>query len=156
MGCAYIVSRKGIDLSSHQDKFNGDALELARKFNGYDLDELSKISGIRRDHLIEIETGLCQPTDYEIFCILEVLTSHLSSFYYCQTYIKEPPDIYFVCGPGITPCANCGQVADFLCDYPVGDGKTCDLPICAQCRTHVGKYDFCPIHVDINRVIKVF
>ena len=27
---------------------------------------------------------------------------------------------------------NCGRWADFLCDYPLGDGKTCDAPLCAK------------------------
>lgn len=36
-----------------------------------------------------------------------------------------------------------------LCDFPVGGGKTCDLPICDQCRTHIGKdTDYCPRHKD--------
>lgn len=27
-------------------------------------------------------------------------------------------------------CADCADVGDNLCDYPVGDGKTCDRAIC--------------------------
>lgn len=27
-------------------------------------------------------------------------------------------------------CARCADVGDNLCDYPVGEGKTCDRPIC--------------------------
>jgi hypothetical protein len=33
--------------------------------------------------------------------------------------------IGFVCGSGVTVC-RCGFVADFLCDAPIGDGKTCE------------------------------
>lgn len=36
-----------------------------------------------------------------------------------------------------------------LCDFPTGNGKTCDAPICDECRTHVGKdTDYCPRHRD--------
>ena len=38
----------------------------------------------------------------------------------------------FICGEGITPCATCGAVAEHLCDYPMGKGKTCDAPLCAN------------------------
>lgn len=54
------------------------------------------------------------------------------------------------CGDGITPCWCCGHVADYLCDYPMGKGKTCDLSLC---RAHAvvqegGRWglDYCPQH----------
>lgn len=68
--------------------------------------------------------------------------------------------IGFVCGGGVQPCHSCGQVADYLCDYPIGDGKTCDLPLCEECRHKVADphnadsgidlgdgFDLCPTHV---------
>ena len=36
----------------------------------------------------------------------------------------------FICGDLGEHCADCAGVAEFLCDYPVGDGKTCDRKIC--------------------------
>src|SRR5947209_5504430 len=39
----------------------------------------------------------------------------------------------FVCGRNVKVC-GCGDMADYLCDAPIGDGKTCDLPICESCR----------------------
>lgn len=52
----------------------------------------------------------------------------------------------FVCGSGIATC-RCGYVADYLCDGPAGNGKTCDLPICERCRLHVGdELDLCSLH----------
>lgn len=36
----------------------------------------------------------------------------------------------FLCGDFGPHCADCGAVGDNLCDYPVGDGKTCDRNIC--------------------------
>lgn len=38
----------------------------------------------------------------------------------------------FLCGDLGDHCgdANCGDVSGFLCDFPVADGKTCDMPLC--------------------------
>lgn len=36
----------------------------------------------------------------------------------------------FLCGEFGPHCVDCAAVGDFLCDYPVGDGKTCDRPMC--------------------------
>ena len=35
-----------------------------------------------------------------------------------------------ICGDLGEHCADCGDVSEFLCDYPVGDGKTCDRSVC--------------------------
>ena len=45
-------------------------------------------------------------------------------------------------------CDFCGSpFADALCDYPIGDGKTCDRKLCSKCRAHVGmNTDLCPKH----------
>ena len=36
----------------------------------------------------------------------------------------------FICGKGVVACCVCGAVADHLCDYPMGKGKTCDANLC--------------------------
>lgn len=38
----------------------------------------------------------------------------------------------FLCGNLGDHCSSekCADVSGFLCDYPVGEGKTCDLPLC--------------------------
>ena len=52
----------------------------------------------------------------------------------------------FICGKGITPCHFCMEPADYLCDYPVGSGKTCDLALCEKhSNTMADEIDFCPI-----------
>jgi hypothetical protein len=46
-----------------------------------------------------------------------------------------------------SPRCRCGQVADYLCDEPMGKGKTCDLPLCEQCKTVIGNnLDLCTVH----------
>lgn len=57
----------------------------------------------------------------------------------------------FIHGSGIEAC-RCGFVADYYCDGPDGNGKTCDLPICEACRTNVGpELDLCPLHKALTR-----
>jgi len=43
-------------------------------------------------------------------------------------------DGIWLCGPKVQQCAWCGRAADYCCDFPVGEGRTCDLPLCAQHR----------------------
>lgn len=43
---------------------------------------------------------------------------------------KDGSAVGFICGDLGEPCADCGAVAQHLCDYPVGRGKTCDRNLC--------------------------
>lgn len=44
-------------------------------------------------------------------------------------------------------CADCGGVGDFLCDYPVGDGKTCDRSMCGDHAHEIGiELHYCDAH----------
>jgi hypothetical protein len=55
--------------------------------------------------------------------------------------------ISFLCGQLGEHCASCSWVSEFLCDYPVGEGKTCDRPLC---HTHANDIapdiHYCPSH----------
>ena len=155
MGCAIHYDWFSINIKGKSDKFNGRLLRQAREFEGFEFDEFAKKTGFGTQRLNDLESGLRQPSETELTTITEFITSFLKSFYYQKTILLEKPNITFMCGSGIVPCASCGQVADYLCDYPVGDGKTCSLPICNECRTHVGQYDFCPVHKVINQGIQV-
>jgi hypothetical protein len=43
--------------------------------------------------------------------------------------------------------ANCGRWSSKLCDWPTGNGKTCDRPLCDECAVKGGReIDFCPSH----------
>lgn len=46
-----------------------------------------------------------------------------------------------------TVVCPCGHFATFLCDQPVGRGRTCDAPLCRCCRTAVADgIDQCDFH----------
>jgi len=54
----------------------------------------------------------------------------------------------FICGDLGPHCPSCGTVSDSLCDYPVGDNKTCDRLMCAGCSNPVGiDIDYCNNHL---------
>jgi hypothetical protein len=65
--------------------------------------------------------------------------------------ILEPDNSPMImCGDGMEPsdvCA-CAHFADYLCDWPVGRGKTCDIVMCDCCGTKVGDdKHLCAIHL---------
>lgn len=45
-------------------------------------------------------------------------------------YDEKRNPVGHMCGELGPHCADCGDAGDNLCDYPVGDGKTCDRNIC--------------------------
>jgi hypothetical protein len=53
------------------------------------------------------------------------------------------------CGSGKPePQCSCGAIAEFLCDYPMGKGKTCDMGMCDEHRNPIGaERDLCIIHL---------
>jgi hypothetical protein len=53
----------------------------------------------------------------------------------------------FICGEFGAHCKHCMRVGDYLCDYPVGQGKTCDAAICAGHAAEVApELHYCPVH----------
>ena len=62
---------------------------------------------------------------------------------------KDGPVTAHVCirGSREKKCRHCTRPSTRLCDFPVGVGKTCDIPICDACATPVGPdRDYCLIH----------
>jgi len=56
----------------------------------------------------------------------------------------------FLCGgkalQQVSLC-ECGRVATYLCDHPVGRGRTCDRPLCDGCAVHhPPDTDYCQPH----------
>ena len=56
----------------------------------------------------------------------------------------------FLCGKLGPHCAaeKCAASTGFLCDFPVGDGRTCDLSLCASHAYEVApNVHYCPGHL---------
>lgn len=57
--------------------------------------------------------------------------------------------LIFTCGENLViEICRCGHEGAFLCDYPIGKGQTCDVPMCEGCRRNIGvELDLCEIHL---------
>lgn len=68
----------------------------------------------------------------------------------CRT-TKFGDGFMWICGPAMKNapvCRECGHLAENLCDYPVGKGKTCDASICAEHSGVAGPdLHYCPPHM---------
>ena len=67
----------------------------------------------------------------------------------CYTITLKSGGTGILCGDLGTHCAagNCGDVGIFLCDYPVGDSKTCDMALCENHALQVApELHYCPAH----------
>ncbi len=65
----------------------------------------------------------------------------------CYSLRKDGKTIGHICGNFGEHCAECGAIADNLCDYPVGKGKTCDRAICEEHSSPIGvDIHYCPHH----------
>ena len=68
----------------------------------------------------------------------------------CEMHTMKDGTRLILCSRGRqerVKCAFCGRPATFYCDYSIGNGKTCDKPICRKCRTAIGvELDVCPHH----------
>lgn len=66
---------------------------------------------------------------------------------YCEAKKETVGQTMFLCGELGDHCADCSAVADNLCDFPVGSGKTCDRPICDDHAHEIGPdLHYCQAH----------
>lgn len=52
-----------------------------------------------------------------------------------EQYVGQKTEVgatMFICGDLGDHCSDCNGFGDFLCDYPVGLGKTCDRAMCTD------------------------
>lgn len=66
---------------------------------------------------------------------------------YCTSKQGSVGQTIFLCGEFGPHCADCAGVGDILCDYPVGDGKTCDRAICSEHAVEIAPdLHYCKAH----------
>lgn len=64
-----------------------------------------------------------------------------------KTAKRDDTGMMFLCGDLGEHCVDCADVATILCDYPVGEEKTCDRHICDEHATRIGlDIHYCPDH----------
>jgi hypothetical protein len=148
MGCAFVYGTK-----RHPSKhFEMSAVKEACEARGVSEDKLFK----------KIPTLLkCQRAQTPIDYLTQIETAqflNLPITFFYHTFNIDQKSKIMMCGEGIRACAICGHVADFLCDAPIGDGRTCDLPLCKDHKYHRPDVsidtDYCPHHKFIGKEIK--
>lgn len=67
--------------------------------------------------------------------------------HYCATKAPTVGQRMFITGDLGPHCADCADLGEFLCDYPVGNGKTCDRSICGEHAHEIGPdLHYCDAH----------
>lgn len=66
----------------------------------------------------------------------------------------DPNAVVFMCGSmeGLEYCnhTDCIGFNEFLCDYPMGDGKTCDYGMCDEHSYQIGEdLHYCKTHYEL-------
>ena len=88
--------------------------------------------------------------DYDFWCSIGFLGSYEE--YLDIKGVFDPNEKIFMCGNLGEHCADCSAPADFLCDYPVGDGKTCDRKMCDENAHEVAsEIHYCDAHFKMWR-----
>ncbi len=55
-----------------------------------------------------------------------------------------------ICGDLGAHCSDCAWLAEVLCDYPVGDDKTCDRSLCRGHAKEIGEnVHYCKVHYEM-------
>ena len=68
----------------------------------------------------------------------------------CRTVTDDNLGKIWLCGEALkdtSVCRVCGDLATVLCDYPVGNDKTCDSALCEKhSYSIIGDIDYCNEH----------
>jgi len=68
----------------------------------------------------------------------------------CYIHKAKDGGAMFICGDLGPHCADCSGFGDYLCDYPVGDGKACDRPMCGDHATEIApEVHYCAGHMKL-------
>lgn len=75
----------------------------------------------------------------------------------CRSYKTKNGMVHICFGRGQKPppgCRECGAMSEFLCDFPVGDGKTCDRDLCAEHAHEIGpEQHYCTEHLATSNAV---
>lgn len=124
-------------------------LQMARESRGISLGAAATRLSMAADELRAIERGENGiPTG--MIRRAELLYGYPTRFFLrpMPSRLRQPQEVY-MCGEGIEVCDHhsCAYCADYLCDWPMGKGKTCDAALCEDHAVLVGEdMYFCPAH----------
>ena len=68
----------------------------------------------------------------------------------CYTGFMPDGNRFFICSDLGPHCSSekCSDVSGFLCDFPVAEGKTCGIPLCASHAYEIApNIHYCSAHL---------
>lgn len=138
-----------IHLSEGLAEGSAGYLQMAREARGVSLEDAAVSLQISPERLRGIERGeLRVPAG--LIKRARVLYGFPERFFTrsMPVHMLEPQEVY-MSGEGIKMCSHhsCAYCADYLCDWPMGKGKTCDAPLCEDHASEIGvDLHLCPVH----------
>jgi len=142
MGCAFI---RGKSIGKKIKTFNAEMVALGAEARGVTMEKLYR----RIPALLEARRHN-KPIDFVTQFEVSAFLDFPMEFFYRKVNPRSQSNPTIVCGPVIIACSFCGQAADYRCDAPIGNGRTCDLPLCIDHKHHrpdIGSdIDYCPHH----------
>lgn len=88
-----------------------------------------------------------RPPTREEFALWKQMGFQSTWEHYCAIKNRAAGDKVTICGDLGAHCHRCAGVGELLCDFPVGDGKTCDAAMCEQHAHEIGpELHYCQAH----------
>lgn len=122
------------------ERRGGGMVRLAREARGMTEAALAREIGTTAKRIIEIERSREMP-DSRLLGKIADATNYPLSFFEQVIAAEDGPTI--MCGErdkSFAACVGCGCLAEYLCDYPMGGGKTCDAPLCLDHAMKPGQF----------------
>lgn len=145
MGCAVVKPQKQ-SLVCFKNGVWADRLKEAREARGIELDDAAAQLGVHPKLLAAIEAG-------RVWSPRIAAQRFVVLYQFPLAFFLDEPESGFgemhFSGDGIVACGfqGCPYIAERLCDYPMGGGKTCDQPLCEDhAQRQADEIDFCPTH----------
>lgn len=127
----------------------GETVRLGRESRGLTREDLALKLGCTQQDVRRMEEDREEIPTATLKRI--ALTLYYPIGFFHRSLIKNERGIAHIRGDGVEQCDRCAYVAEYLCDFPLGE-KTCDLKLCekhAVIQNESADIHFCPQHAII-------
>lgn len=129
--------------------WKGHGFTLARDLRGLSMEDVADAIGVSHMDMLAYEQERATPPDGVVAAFARH-TDMLPGFF-AKVHERIPFGEMFMCPlpEEVERCSvpSCRELVEAVCDFPVGDGKTCDLAMCLDHRVMVEEdVDICAFH----------
>lgn len=126
---------------------NGSRLKLARQSRGVSEEQFASDVKLTVDALRRIERKKLDAPDRLIQLAVTLLDYPESFFLQGDPPRWQLGSLLWHNPEWACTCGNQYEFADYLCDWPMGKGTTCDMSLCKTCAREIGDdLHVCKIH----------